>query len=407
MIIKPAGITRPEQVNIHTPARVMVPQLRFRGDTPENGQAKGIDKTGSQNDLRATVDHIFNRFTQATEVVATLLQGLVKSPKQTKVAVIGAGNVGSSLAKDLVRDELCNTVSLVDINDGVAKGKALDIQEAAPLYNSDTQIIGGNDFKIIEGADVVVVTAGFPRKPGMSRDDLLESTAKVVAGVAEKIKKHAPDSTVIVVSNPLDAMALLTQKVTGFPSNRVIGMAGVLDAARFKTFVAQELKVGVEDIQAMVLGGHGDTMVPLPRYTTVGGIPITELMDKATLDKIIDRTRNGGAEVVGHLNTSAYIAPGASIAKMVASVLKGKNQVLPCSALLNGQYGVNGLYIGVPVKLGKNGIEEIIELNLLPEEQALFQQSTGHVQANAQKLDGILERYYAEKRGGTDEKKNG
>ncbi len=308
-----------------------------------------------------------------------------------KVAIIGAGNVGSSLAKDLAQGKICKEVALVDINGDVALGKALDIQQACPLYGSDTKLVGGDDYGIIDNADIVVVTAGFPRREGQSRDDLLQGSTKIVADVARKIKDKAPNAFVIVVSNPLDAMCHVVQTVTGFPPERVIGMAGALDSARFKTFLAQELKVSVDDIQAMVLGGHGDTMVPVISQTTVSGIPVSRLIGRKRLNEIIDRTRNGGGEVVKLLKTSGYIAPGAAIARMVEAVLRDKKAILPCSVYLTGQYGINGLYAGVPVKLGRNGVEEIIQLKLTAREKALLAQSAQALKSNADKLPAILQ----------------
>ena len=308
-----------------------------------------------------------------------------------KVAIIGAGNVGSSLALDLARQKLCKDIAMVDINGNVAKGKALDIQQACAVYGSDTKLVGSDDYSVIDNADIVVVTAGFPRRPGQSRDDLLAGGTKIVADVAKKIKQKAPNAFVIVVSNPLDAMCHVTQQVTGFPPERVIGMAGVLDSARFKTFLADELNVSVEDIQATVLGGHGDTMVPVPSQTTVSGIPVTQLIKPERLDEIIDRARNGGAEIVNLLNTSGYIAPGASIAKMVESVLRDKKSIIPCSVYLTGQYGINGLYAGVPVKLGKNGVEEIVQLQLTDKEKQLLAASAKSLKANADKIPTLLQ----------------
>lgn len=304
-----------------------------------------------------------------------------------KISVIGAGNVGATLVQRLAEAELCKTVVSVDIVEGVPQGKALDILQSGPVYGYDTKVIGSNTYDVIEGSQIVVVTAGLPRKPGMSRDDLLELNAKILTDVSQNIKKFAPNCIVIVVSNPLDVMCHVALDVTGFPSERVIGMAGVLDSARYRTFIAEELNVSVNDVHAFVLGGHGDSMVPLPRYSTVAGIPITELMDKATIDRLVDRTRNGGAEIVAHLKTgSAFYAPSASVVDMIESIVKDKKRILPCAVYLKGQYGVKDLYQGVPVKLGKNGLEEIIEIKLTEEEQAMLQTSVNDVRANVEKL---------------------
>jgi malate dehydrogenase len=304
-----------------------------------------------------------------------------------KISVIGAGNVGATLVQRLAEAELCKTVACVDIVEGVPQGKALDILQSGPVYGYDTKVIGSNTYDVIEGSQIVVVTAGLPRKPGMSRDDLLELNAKILTDVSQNIKKFAPNCIVIVVSNPLDVMCHVALDVTGFPSERVIGMAGVLDSARYRTFIAEELNVSVNDVHAFVLGGHGDSMVPLPRYSTVAGIPITELMDKATIDRLVDRTRNGGAEIVAHLKTgSAFYAPSASVVDMIESIVKDKKRILPCAVFLKGQYGVKDLYQGVPVKLGKKGLEEIIEIKLTEEEQAMLQTSVNDVRANVEKL---------------------
>lgn len=304
-----------------------------------------------------------------------------------KISVIGAGNVGATLVQRLAEAELAKCVTVVDIVEGIPQGKALDILESGPVYGYDTKVVGSNTYEVIEGSEIVVITAGVARKPGMSRDDLLDINAKVLTEVSENVKKHAPNSIVIVVSNPLDVMCHVALQATGFPSRRVIGMAGVLDSARFRTFIAEELDVSVEDVHAFVLGGHGDSMVPLARYSTVAGIPLPELMDKATLDRLITRTRNGGAEIVAHLKTgSAYYAPSASVVEMVESIVKDKKRILPCSAFLTGEYGVNNLYQGVPVKLGKNGIEQIIEIKLTDEERALMDVSIQDVHANVEKL---------------------
>jgi len=308
-----------------------------------------------------------------------------------KIAVIGAGNVGATLAQRLAEAELSDVVALVDIVEGIPQGKALDMAQAGPVYGYDTQLVGSNTYDVIEGASIVVVTAGLPRKPGMSRDDLLEVNAKIMNDVGKNIAKYAPESLVIVVSNPLDAMCHAALKATGFPPHRVIGMAGVLDTARFRMFIAEKLQVSVEQVQAFVLGGHGDTMVPLVRFTNVGGIPLTELCDAATIDAMVTRTRNGGAEIVGYLKAgSAYYAPSASVVEMVESIVKNKHKILPCAVYLTGQYGVNNLYVGVPVKLGKTGVEQVIEIKLTPEERQMLQISVDDVQSNVTKLDAMM-----------------
>ncbi|HEY9687264.1 MAG TPA: malate dehydrogenase [Coleofasciculaceae cyanobacterium] len=298
-----------------------------------------------------------------------------------KISVIGAGNVGATLVQRLAEAELAKHVSVVDILEGIPQGKALDILESGPVYGYDTRVVGSNTYEVIEGSDIVVVTAGIARKPGMSRDDLLSTNTKIMTDVCNNIKKFAPNAMVIIVSNPLDAMCHVALEVTGFPSNRVFGMAGVLDSARYKTFIAEALDVSVEDIQGFVLGGHGDTMVPLPRYTTVAGIPLADLMDQATIDKIVDRARNGGAEIVGYLKTgSAFYAPSASVVSMIESIVKDKKKILPCAVYLKGEYGINNLYVGVPVKLGKKGIEQVMEIKLTDAEKQQLRKSADAVQ---------------------------
>jgi malate dehydrogenase len=304
-----------------------------------------------------------------------------------KIAVIGAGNVGATLVQRLAEAELCKTVASVDIVEGIPQGKGLDILQSAPIYGYDTKVLGSNAYDIIQGSEIVVVTAGVARKPGMSRDDLLDINTKVMTDVCQNIKKYAPNSIVIIVSNPLDAMCHVALEVTGFPHRRVFGMAGVLDAARFRTFIAEELNVSVEDVQGFVLGGHGDTMVPMVRYTTVAGIPLSELLPAETIERMVDRARNGGAEIVAHLKTgSAYYAPSASTVEMIKSIVKDKKRILACSVYLDGEYGIKGLYVGVPVKLGKDGLEEIIELKLTPEEQKMLDASAQSVRDNVEKL---------------------
>jgi len=296
-----------------------------------------------------------------------------------KATIVGSGNVGATAAHWIASKELADIV-LIDIVEGIPQGKGLDLLEAMPIEKRDSNIIGTNDYADTANSDIVVITAGIPRKPGMSRDDLLNTNHKIMNDVVGKIVHYSPNCILIIVSNPLDAMAQAAYKMSGFPRERVIGMAGVLDSARFRTFIAQELKVSVENVTAFVLGGHVDTMVPLPRYSTVAGIPITELMDQATLERIVQRTRDGGAEIVKHLKTgSAYYAPSAAVTEMVEAILKDKKKILPCAAYLNGEYGIHGLFVGVPVKLGAKGIEQIIEIKLTPDEKAELDKSVAAV----------------------------
>ena len=298
-----------------------------------------------------------------------------------KITVVGAGNVGATAAQRLAEKQLARRVVLVDVIDGVPQGKALDQWEAAPIEGFDTRVIGANDYTPAAGSELVVVTAGIARKPGMSRDDLVRTNADIVKQVSLEIKRHCPDAIVLVVSNPLDVMCWVTKQVTGFPRERVIGMAGVLDTARYRAFLAEALDVSVEDIQAMVLGGHGDTMVPLVSYTTVSGIPVGQLLDKATLDKIVERTRNGGAEIVAFLKTgSAYYAPSAAVTQMVEAIAHDKRRILPCAAWVQGEYGISGVYLGVPCKLGRRGLEQILEVKLSADEQAALKKSAEAVQ---------------------------
>ncbi len=289
--------------------------------------------------------------------------------QRKKIAVVGAGFVGSTCAHWAAAKELGDVV-LLDVNDGAAKGKALDLFEASPVELFDSRITGSSNYADIAGADVVIITAGLPRKPGMSRDDLLATNAKIMKEVCLGVKQHAPQSVVIVVSNPLDAMSYVAKDVLGFPKERVIGMAGVLDGARMKSFIAEELQVSVKDVNAFVLGGHGDTMVPMPRHCSVGGVPLQEIMPKEKIDAIVTRTRNGGAEIVGLLKTgSAYYAPSASAVQMAEAILKDQKRILPCAAFLTGEYGVNNLFIGVLCKIGGKGLEQVIELKLNDEER--------------------------------------
>src|SRR5712692_2950168 len=304
---------------------------------------------------------------------------------KTKVTVVGAGNVGATVAQGIAWKELADVV-LVDIVEGVPQGKALDLNETAPVDKYDAILTGTNTYDQTEESDIVVITAGLPRKPGMSRDDLLWKNEEIVSAVTREVVKRSPDSILVVVSNPLDAMCEVARRVSRFPRQRVVGMAGILDSARMRAFIAMELKVSVENTHAFVLGGHGDTMVPLPRYSTVAGIPITELISKERIDAIVERTRNGGAEIVNLLKTSAWYAPGASTVEMVEAILKDKRKILPCAAFLQGEYGIRGLYVGVPVKLGRNGMQQIIEIKLSSEERAALDKSAAAVKELVDKL---------------------
>ncbi len=299
---------------------------------------------------------------------------------RNKVTVVGAGNVGANCALRIADKELADVV-LVDVVEGVPQGKGLDLLQSGPVQGYDVTITGANDYEPTANSDIAIITAGFPRKPGMSRDDLLLANYEVVKTATEQVAKHSPDCIIIVVTNPLDAMAQAAYWVSKFARNRVVGMAGVLDSARFRTFIAAELQVSVENVTGVVMGGHGDTMVPLVRLSSVSGIPLTELMDQATIDRIVDRTANGGAEIVKHLKTgSAYYAPSAAAVEMAESILKDKKKVLPCAAYLEGEYGIHGLFVGVPVKLGAGGIEKIYEIKLTSEEQAKLKKSADSVQ---------------------------
>jgi malate dehydrogenase len=303
-----------------------------------------------------------------------------------KVTVVGAGNVGSTVAQRVAEKELADVV-LVDIVDGLPQGKALDLQEAAPIEKHDAQLIGANAYEASQGSDIVVVTAGIPRKPGMSRGDLLATNTKIVKDVIEQVAPLSPDAVLIIVTNPLDAMCHVAFQTSKFPKNRVVGMAGVLDAARFRAFIAMELNVSVENTHAFVLGGHGKAMVPLPRYSTVAGVPITELLRQDRVDALVKRTRDGGAEIVGLIKTgSAHYAPASAVVEMADSILKDKKKILPCSAYLQGEYGIHDLFIGVPVKLGKNGVEEIIEVTLAEEERAALKRSADAVRSLVESL---------------------
>jgi len=297
-----------------------------------------------------------------------------------KITVVGAGNVGANCALRIADKELADVV-LVDVIEGVPQGKSLDLLQSGPVQGYDVMLTGANDYEPTANSDIVILTAGFPRKPGMSRNDLLMANYDVVRAATEQIAKYSPNSILIVVTNPLDAMCQAAYMVSKFSKNRVIGMAGVLDSARFRTFIAQELKVSVDNVTAVVMGGHGDTMVPVVRLSNVAGIPLTDLMDQETIDRIVDRTRNGGAEIVKYLKTgSAYYAPSAAAVEMAESILKDKKKVLPCAAYLEGEYGIHGLFVGVPVKLGARGIEQIYQVKLQPEEQGMLKKSAAAVQ---------------------------
>jgi len=303
-----------------------------------------------------------------------------------KIALIGGGNIGGVLAEQIAYRELCDVV-LFDVVEGMPQGKALDLGEGAPLVQADARIEGANDYKGIAGAEVVIITAGLARKPGMSRDDLLEKNLQIMKQVAEGVKENAPDAYVIVVSNPLDAMVYTFKEISGFPKNRVVGMAGVLDSARFRAFVAWELGVSVEDVTALVLGGHGDTMVPLVRYCTVNGIPISQLLPQERIDAIVERTKGAGGEVVGLLKTgSAFVSPALSAIEMAESILKDKKRVLACACLCEGEYGVNGLYVGVPCILGADGVEKVLEVEMDAGERKLFDASVEHVRSLVEKI---------------------
>ena len=297
----------------------------------------------------------------------------------SKVTVVGAGNVGATCANVLAHKDIIKEVVLLDIKGDLARGKALDSWQQASIDYYSTYLKGTEDYAETAGSDIVVITAGIPRKPGMSRDDLIATNAKIVNIVTSSIMKHSEDPIIIVVSNPLDVMTYAASAATGLPANRVFGMAGILDTARYRAFLATALNVSPKDIQAVLMGGHGDTMVPLPRYTTVAGIPVTEMIDEASLDAIVQRTKVGGGELVKLMGTSAWYAPGAAAAQMVEAIVKDENRIFPCCAKLTGQYGLNDIFLGVPVKLGKNGIEEVIELKLNADEMALLNQSADHV----------------------------
>lgn len=302
-----------------------------------------------------------------------------------KVTVIGAGNVGATCAQILANKELANEVWLLDINDGVAKGKALDMYETMPILGSDTKIFGTSDYLETKDSDIVVITAGLARKPGMSRDDLLVKNNQIVSSCAEQAVKYSPNAYFIVVSNPLDVMTYMALKVTGLPRHKVIGQAGILDTARYRAFISIETGFSMKDIHAQLLGGHGDTMVPLPRYTTVAGMPVTDFIGEERLNEIVERAKKGGGEIVGLLKTgSAYYAPGTASAEMCEAIIKDQKRVLPCTVMLEGEYGHNDVCVGVPIVIGKNGMEKLIELNLTEDEKALFDTSANHVKGTIQ-----------------------
>jgi len=303
------------------------------------------------------------------------------------ITVVGAGNVGATTAQRVAEKELARRVVMVDVAEGIPQGKGLDQWQSAPIEGFDSRVIGTNGYDETAGSDIVIITAGIARKPGMSRDDLLNTNAGIVKQVSEQIARTSPNAIVIVVSNPLDVMCYVAKKVTGFPRERVIGMAGVLDTGRYRAFLAEALDVSVRDIQAMVLGGHGDTMVPLINYTSVSGIPVTQLLDRKTLDAIVDRTRNGGAEIVKHLKTgSAYYAPSSGAVQMAEAIVRDQKRVLPCAAWLEGEYGLSGLFLGVPVKLGRGGMEKVLEVELTPKERVDLGKSAEAVREPMSKL---------------------
>lgn len=308
-----------------------------------------------------------------------------------KVTVVGAGNVGATCANVLAHNEVANEIVLLDIKEGFAEGKALDMWETSPINMYDSRLVGStNDYSKTAGSEVVVITSGLPRKPGMSRDDLIATNAGIVESVTKNVMQHSPDAKLVIVSNPLDVMTYCAYLNANVDSKRVFGMAGILDTARYRSFLALELNCSPKDIQAVLMGGHGDTMVPLPRYTTVGGIPVTELVAKDKLDAIVERAKKGGGEIVNLLGTSAWYAPGAAAAQMVEAIVRDQKRIFPVCAWLTGEYGINDLYLGVPVKLGKDGIEEIIELNLNDEEKALLSNSADAVREVKETLDNML-----------------
>lgn len=307
-----------------------------------------------------------------------------------KVTVVGAGNVGATCAQIVAEKNIVQEVVLIDIKEGLSEGKSLDLWQTAPINYYDTRLSGStNDYSKTAGSEVVVITSGVPRKPGMSRDDLISINAGIVKSVTENVVKYSPEAKIIIVSNPLDVMTYAAYVTAKFPKARVMGMAGVLDTARYRAFLAEALDVSPRDIQALLMGGHGDTMVPLPRYTTVSGIPVTEMIDADTLDKIITRTKNGGGELVNLMGTSAWYAPGSAAAQMVEAIVMDQKRIFPCCVKLEGEYGLNDMFVGVPVKLGKNGVEEVIEVQLNEEEKALLMESAQAVKSVMDVLDGM------------------
>ncbi|MEO1436868.1 MAG: malate dehydrogenase [Bacteroidota bacterium] len=307
----------------------------------------------------------------------------------SKVTVVGAGNVGATCANVLAHKDVVKEVVLLDIKGDFARGKALDTYQQAPIDYYSTRVIGSEDYAATANSDIVVITAGIPRKPGMSRDDLISTNAKIVTSVTRSILEHSDNPIIIVVSNPLDVMTYAAWKASGLPASRVFGMAGILDTARYRAFLSMELNISPKDFQAVLMGGHGDTMVPLPRYTTVSGIPITELIDAEKLDAIVERTKKGGGELVGLMGTSAWYAPGAAAAQMVATIVRDENRIFPCCALLEGQYGLKDIFLGVPVKLGKSGIEQLLELQLNEDEKQLLYTSADHVRSVMETFNGM------------------
>ncbi len=309
----------------------------------------------------------------------------------SKITIIGAGNVGATVAECVARKDMASEVVLIDIKEGLSEGKALDMWEAAPIHLYDTHVTGvTNDYTATAESDYCVITSGVPRRPGMSRDDLLSINAGIVRSVTESFVAASPNAVLVIVSNPLDVMSYVAYEASGFPSDRIIGMAGVLDTARYRAFIATELGVSVRDIQALLLGGHGDTMVPLPRYTTVGGIPLTELLPASRIHELTERVKGGGGEIVQLMGTSAWYAPGAAAAEMVEAMIKDTGRVLPCAAYLTGQYGLQDLFIGVPTKLGRNGVKQVIEVDLDADESSLLAASADHVRANLAAMQRIL-----------------
>ena len=308
-----------------------------------------------------------------------------------KVTVIGAGNVGATVAECIARKDMVHDVVMVDIKDGVPQGKALDMMESSPIHGFDTRVSGTTDYEATADSEVCIITAGLPRKPGMSRDDLLAKNANIVKSVTKQFVEHSPEATIIVVSNPLDVMTYVAYEASGYPPERVMGMAGVLDTARYRAFIADELGVSVRDIQALLMGGHGDTMVPLPRYTTIGGIPLPQWLDDSTIHDIVERTKGGGGEIVDLMGTSAWYAPGAAAAEMTEAIIKDNGRVMPAAAYVDGEYDLEGFFIGVPIVLGADGVEEIIEVELDDHERALLDTSAEHVQDNLDNLQRLID----------------